>query len=289
MRRGGIRVSSFFVKKILKGEATMDNLDRIQSKEMVERVLRNEPGSFKQMYDQFDRLVWQHTMKWYASIGPVSMGMYEANDVHNELWEHIWRSLPKYDSEKSNLLTWLYLICNSKAGMLYRNLSMSIRCPEMDNIYLYDTVSEADETIEFIDMIMDPRDAFSDTSLDEMKIYDYIYVLKDFVEGLGYNQKVVYLQCIRRNMVEREIASLLGLSQSYICRIKNNLMSKAFKLWNKLDDIRINHTKADKFALALLGPETDDELSDKLDCSLAVVKVCREVLSIANLYSGNGV
>jgi AraC-like DNA-binding protein len=136
-------------------------------------------------------------------------------------------------------------------------------------------------------MIMDPHDSFSDTSLDEMKIYDYIYVLKDFVEKLGYNQRVVYLQSIRNSMTEDEISDLLGLSQSYISRIKNRLMGKALKLWNKIDNSRIDHTKADKFALALLGPETDDELSDKLDCSLAVIKVCREVLSIANLYSGN--
>lgn len=282
-------MSPLFYAKTLKGETTMEALDRKQSKEMVEKVLRNDSEAFNQMFKQFDRLVWQHTIKWHASIGPISMGMYESTDVHNELWEHIWRNLPKYNSEKSNLLTWLYLVCNSKAGMLYRNLSMAMRCPEVDNLYLYDTVSETEDTIEFIDMIMDPRDAFSDTSLDEMKIYDYIYILKDFVEGLGYNQKVVYLQSIRHDMTEHEISGILGISQSYVCRIKNNLMKKALKLWNKIDNSKIDHRKADKFALILLGSETDDELSDKLDCSLAVIKVCREVLSIANLYSGNEV
>lgn len=266
------------------------SITREQCKETVLKVLKKDQEEFKEFYKQYDRIVWNHAMKWSSSISDASINMYELCDIHNELWEHAWKNLHKYDSTRSNIASWMYLVCNTKASMIYRDLKSSSRKPELNNLYLYDSVYEGDDgkELEMIDMIMDPKEAFDNLCISEAKVNDYIYILKDFVSGLNYQQTVVYLQSIRGEMKEREISDLLGISQSYVNRIRNKLMAKAFKLWEKLDKTYINHKEVDRFSLLLLSPISDNDLSDQLNCSLAVIKVCREVLALADIYDKNG-
>lgn len=262
----------------------MANMSREESALMVNRAMSNEEG-FQEFYEQFHRLVMEQALRWVKSIGPASHGMYDLEDVYNEFWEHIWERMPTYDHTKSNLVTWLYMVIGNKAGMTHRKFLTEKAGKGTANVYLFDNLEGDDgDQLERISMIVDPTNQFVLSDADEIMIYEYIYSLRHFVEKLNRTEQIVYLSKIRGELTQDEIGSMLGITQSYISRIKRGLVEKAERLIERFERTESDISKAVEFSEQLLSSIPDDDLAEKLECNLATVKICREILTMVDLY-----
>jgi RNA polymerase sigma factor (sigma-70 family) len=264
----------------------MEQISREKCKDLISKHLEGDSEAFDIIYEQFHRIVHLHTKKWFASITKASLGLYDYEDIYQHLWMGVLEYLPKYDPERANPITWLYLRLGTVAGMLYRNQGLSIRHPQEDQslVHLEHVISNADgETMQLLDLIIDPRGAFESEFIDEEQAFMYVYMLSELISKMSYKHKLVYLHYIK-GMGQLESSNILGLSQSYICRMRNNIIEKAKKLLMKMSNSPIDSSVVNNLSMALLSLKSDDELHEELELDLGVIKICREVLSLANLY-----
>lgn len=259
---------------------------REETRELVAAVLAGDEEASRLFYKQYYRAVGDVVKKYVYRIQKKTFGLYEFDDITQEVWLFLWEKLPKYDWTKSNVMTWLYLMGNSRCSKIVRYYEAKHRQPEKDikSIHMpYDFGGDNDK-LELIDMIVDPSFAFEQAVLEERLLFSYLYLLRKVIESLSNTEKVTYRLMVQGDMTQSRIAGFLGLSQVQISRIEKKIIEQALEIWNRMEDVDVDLKKADKFGIALLGPESDDSLSDRLNCDLAVIKICREILIIVDLY-----
>jgi RNA polymerase sigma factor (sigma-70 family) len=223
--------------------------------ELVNKILSGDQDAFQIFYEQYDNIFWRFAYKYGEVIRQQSFGLYTLSDVHNEIWEGIWRKLPQYDAERSNIVTWLYIICNGIAGKILRKYNAKKEQPE-NGIGSLNEICFDDSEIELIDMLVDPRESLENQCISELNLYQYIYSLKKFIEGLSNQEKRVYLLNIK-GLNQTAIANIIGTSQAQVSRVIHKLVVRATELYDKFSLTHSEQKKADKFAIALLGPESD--------------------------------
>lgn len=259
---------------------------REETRYLVEAVLAGDEISSLIFHKQYNRAVCDAVKKYIYRINEKSLGLFDFDDVVQEVWLFIWERLPGYNWEKSNVVTWIYLMANSRCSKIVRYYSAKFRTPEKGVMSIhtpYDFGGDSDK-LELIDMIVDPSFAFERAVMEERRLFSYLYLLRKVIESLSSVQKVVYRLMVQGDLTQLKIAGLVGLSQVQISRIEKKIIEQAVEIWHNMDGIEVDFKKADQFGIALLGPESDDSLSDKLSCDLAVIKICREILIIVDLY-----
>jgi transcriptional regulator len=173
------------------------------------------------------------------------------------------------------------MICNQAGERISTHYSRHVRNPG-DDIYSLDMELGEDEgDLKMLDLVIDPVHNTEDEVVSEVMLYEYIYFLKDFIKGLNYQQKVVYLHRIK-GLSFQQTADVLCVSRQRIDQIYDRILQKVMRKRASLK--YVSYAKSDLFAISLLSNEDDDAISEKLDCDLATVKICREILSIAGLY-----
>jgi RNA polymerase sigma factor (sigma-70 family) len=261
----------------------MKGLNREESKVLVEAVLANEPEAFKAFHDQFSKTIWKTAIKWSGSIFSVSGGLYATEDIVNELWLHIWKVLPKYDADKANLMTWICIIAENTAGMLYRNQKSSVRyAGDGKLLHYHDTMSDNDSEIEFVSLIMDPKEAFDNVVLSEAMMYDYLFLLSQTIASFSQVYKLVYIHLIK-GLTQRDSSAIIGISQSYVARIRMKIVLKAKYVWEKTQTKPASIDKSHKFAINLMSNKSEEDLMEEFGYDLAVIKICRQFLDLADI------
>jgi RNA polymerase sigma factor (sigma-70 family) len=268
----------------------MKSLSREESANLVEKVLTHDEDAGELFYEHFKRVVYDYAIQWTPTIKPASYGLYGFEDVCSELWFYIIKKLHTYDAKRSSLTTWFYMLCESECGMLYRNMLNKKNHAEegtelisLNNFVL----DKSDKEIEYMNLIIDPKSAFENNIVSDDMVYQYIYAIKNFVEKMNPTQRLVYVHFIK-GVNQTTSANIIGITQSYISRIRRKLIHKARILWNKVQDKPIS-PDANMFIMELLSTESDDDISEKYNYELAVVKICREMLAMADLYSNTKV
>jgi RNA polymerase sigma factor (sigma-70 family) len=255
-------------------------LEREVLAELVPKILNGDNKAFDIFYTEYVKIIRLYSSKWLWSINRASMNLYDYEDVCNEIWEFVIRRLHSYNTSKSSMTTFLYMVCNQAGERITTYYGRQMRNPGED-VYSLDMEYGEDDDLKMLDMIVDPVHNTENEIVSEVMLYEYIYFLKDFIKGLNHQQQIVYLHKIKGLTLE-ESASILCVSRQRVDQIYNKIQEKILRKRASLD--RISYAKSDQFAISLLSNEDDDTISEKLDCDLATIKICREVLSAAGLY-----
>ena len=89
----------------------MDLKNINSNKDFLKCVIDGKEPETTVFYENYDRLVWDISKKWYPSINTLSKGQYGLEDMHNELWAHIFKNINKCDLDRSGLSSWIFIVC----------------------------------------------------------------------------------------------------------------------------------------------------------------------------------
>jgi RNA polymerase sigma factor (sigma-70 family) len=271
---------------------------------LIPGVLSGDRDAQEKFYENYKRIIHVYAQKYFSTISQASVGMFQYEDIYQHLWLCVLEKLPKFDVTRANIVTWLYMVCYSHANMLYRSCKFGeYRLFEIDeddedaevdengkkrkkHIYtsINDTILDKDgDNIELLEVLIAPHTALESYIMSEMEIYNYVYILKTFISKLSKQQQMVYWHMIK-GVSQITSANVIGLSQSYISRIKHRITNKALRLWETRETQKIDEKAAFDFAIQLMGKESDEDIADRLSVGLAVIKICREILNITDLH-----
>lgn len=259
---------------------------REETKDLVAAVLRKDEVAENLFYHQYKGCIHDLTNKWWIPISRVSGGLYQYDDVYSEFWEIVYRKLPTYDWQRSNVVTWIYLMCTGRAGKILRSYNAIKRGKnEVFHVSLNDVFfsSGGEDDIEFIDRLADPNAAFDEKTVNDMELFEYIYILNEMLLKMNHAEKIVYLNRMR-GMTQASIAKLIGRSQVQVSRIHSRILSFATQERAKFKHEYMNPQVVLNFAAHLLSKKEDEDLCDEYQYDLGSVKICREVLHLTHLY-----
>lgn len=235
-------------------------------------------------YKSYDNLVWELATRWHATIYKLSKGMYELGDVHNELWAYIFREIHKCNLSRSGLSSWIYIVCESKLGMMKRSF-LTNRNSLIKNEVNFSLNSLADNNnanysdIEYISLIRDDIDVANYVSEQE-KLLDFIYLTLELIDACTDKERVVYLLKIK-GKTHSEIAEIAEVSKTYIPKIFKRLSKKFKNLYNSLNSQEyVNKSERDSLAQDLLSRKSVKYISSKYDLEEDTVRICEEMLDI---------
>jgi RNA polymerase sigma-70 factor (ECF subfamily) len=253
---------------------------------IVKSFLLGDKEAGDRLVLEYERLVIDHARKWFGRLNYISYGMLDFDDICQEIWLYIFINLHSYDSEKAGLTTWLYKVCDSACNRMRYCLDKDKRRAKDDegnviqNISLNEQFVE-DSEVELLDSIMDPSSYFNDKVIDEISIYERIYLISKFVRKLNYNQQVYYLHHVKK-VTTIESAAIFSCTRQNVSRIQRDIRERLIKFLNF--NSNIDTREADKFAIGLLSNKDDDILSDELKVDLGTIKICRAILEEVGLY-----
>ena len=142
-----------------------------------------------------------------------------------------------------------------------------------------------DEDLQLLDIIIEPSN-FVEEIQSDAEVIEMIYKFKSFIAILNDTQKIVYLHSVK-GMTLQASGDIIGVSRERIRQIRNKIDEKVYLLFHR--KVKIDMTEAYKFSAELLSKKSDDQLMEDLNCDLAIIKICREILNIANLYDTTNV
>jgi RNA polymerase sigma factor (sigma-70 family) len=250
-----------------------------EEQKFLESVINGEEPYKTTFYEEYDMLIWDIAHKWYPSINLLSKKQYELEDIHNELWIHIYKNLEKCDLNKAKLSTWMYLVSNSKCGMIKRSLKAQkndIVTNECKDVMINNPL-DTDECTELFDLVGDNSN-IDDIIIFQEFLLDYIYSLLELVDACTEKERKVYLLKIMGKS-QIEIAEETSVSKSYIPKIFKRLKKKFRLLYDTLyDQCYIDKEERDRIAKDLLNKEPVDYICNKYDLETETVCICYEIL-----------
>lgn len=255
-----------------------------KNKEFLQAVIDNKEPQVTIFYKQYDRLIWDISGKWHNAINTLSKGQYELEDIHNELWAHIFKNLPKCDLDRSGLSSWIFIVAESKLGMIKRSLETN-----KNNILRNETnyslnsiipnPSSNDRNIELLNLITDNYSIDDVVVLQEL-LLDFIYLILELVDACTEKERRVYLLKIKGKS-QNEIAEEASVSKSYIPKVYKRLSKKFKYLYDSLNEQNyIDKKERDELAKDLLSRQPVSYICDKYDLEPETVEICNEMLDI---------
>lgn len=258
------------------------------NKEFLQAVIENKEPETTIFYEQYDRLIWDMARKWYTAISTLSKGQYELEDIHNELWAHVFKNVHKCDLDRSGLSSWVYIVTESKLGMIKRSLEANknnILRNEMN--YSLNSIipnpSSSDKSIELLNLISDDCVIDDDMALQEF-LLDFIYLMLELVDACTDKERKVYLLKIKGKS-QNEIAEEASVSKSYIPKVYKRLSKKFKLLYDSLhEQCYIDKEERDNLAKDLLSRKPVEDICKKYDLEQETVEICKEMLDIVGIY-----
>lgn len=260
----------------------MAGLSREELADIVPKILSGDQEAFAIFHKEYHRFVWQRTCKYTPRLRRVSMGLYQDEDVNNEFWENIILQLPKYDPERATMTTFMHVICATIFDRLNRYHATQKRNPgeEMTPTSVDMTFGE-DNDLSLLSLIEDPVNILEHIT-SESQLFEHLYFIKKFVSGMKHNYQMVFYHQVK-GMTLQESGDILGVTRERVRQIRIMISERRDSMLEKFRET--SHRESDSFGTMLFSSLSDDELADKIDCSLAVIKICRELLSMIDLYS----
>lgn len=254
------------------------------NKDFLKAVIENKEPETTIFYEHYDRLIWDISRKWFNAINTLSKGQYDLEDIHNELWAHIFKNISKCDLDRSGLSSWIFIVSESKLGMIKRSLETNknnILRNEM-NYSLNSMIpnpSNNDKSIELLNLITDDYAVDDGIVLQEF-LLDFIYVILELVDACTEKERRIYLLKIKGKSQE-EIAQEASVSKSYIPKVYKRLSKKFKYLYDSLhQQCYIDKEERDELAKDLLNRKPIKYICDKYDLEPETVEICKEMLDI---------
>lgn len=259
-----------------------EDLTREETRDLVNAcIIDNDQEAFERFHKQFDGCVFHIAQKYAIRINIASFGLYDLEDIMSEIWEFVWYKLPQYDHTRAGMVTWLYLMANSRAGKILRRFRAQIHGDgKYVNSFNVLVPGKEDKDVELIDTYLDPLSAFENRTVEQYAFYEYLYTLNLILIQMSQKEKIVYLNRMR-GMKQHQVAEMIYVSQVQVSRIHRRVIAIVVQNFEKLKNSSdfVDPLIAIEFAEHLLSDETDDDLSDLYDYDLGSIKICREIIS----------
>lgn len=258
-----------------------------KNKEFLNKIINNQEPETSIFYEAYDRMIWDMSKKWYKTINTLSKGQYELEDIHNELWAHIFKNISKCDLDRSGLSSWMFIVCESKLGMIKRSLETK-KGNALKNEINYSLTSivprqDSEESIDILNLVKD------DYNVDDVVIFqefllDFIYLILELIDACTDKERKVYLLKIK-GYNPTEIAEQAEVSKSYIPKVFKRLSNKFKKLYESLDEqCYIDKQERDALAKDLLSRKSVKYICNKYDLEPDTVNICEQMLDIIGVY-----
>lgn len=254
------------------------------NKEFLQAVIESKEPETTIFYEHYDRLIWDISRKWFNAINTLSKGQYELEDIHNELWAHIFKNIAKCDLDRSGLSSWIFIVSESKLGMMKRSFEANKNNILRNEInYSLNSIipnsSNNDTNSELLNFIKDEQSIDGVVVLQEF-LLDFIYLLLELIDACTDKERRVYLLKIKGKS-QNEIAEEACVSKSYIPKVYKRLSKKFRYLYDSLEDqCYINKEERDALAKDLLSRKSVSEICKKYDLETETVCICNEMLDI---------
>lgn len=257
------------------------------NKEFLQSVIEGHEPETTIFYHEYDMLIWDISRNWYPSINTLSKGQYELEDIHNEIWAHIFKNIHKCDLDRSGISNWMYIVAQSKLGMIKRSLETqknSLLKNEMS--YSMDAPWQGKfndvSNLELSNLVKDICDVDTTVAFQEF-LLDFIYSLLELVDACTDKERKVYLLKIKGKS-QNEIAEEAKVSKSYIPKVFKRLSTKFKLLYDSLNEqCYIDKEERDSLAKDLLNKEETSRICKKYSLEQDTVDICKEMLEIIGL------
>ena len=247
-------------------------------------------NNFDEFYKKYNKLILSISNKWYPVLNKLSKGTMDVNDINNELWLHVYNKLSTYDPNKgAKVSSWIYMICESKAGMIKRNLETKKNnlVKNETNMLLNKNIqtnknNDNNKELELLNII-----GIDNTELDRINyqdfLLDYIYSLLEFIDACTVKERKVYLLKIK-GKTQIEIAEEAGVSKSYIPKVYKRLSKKFKTLYDSLDEQEyIDKKQRDIITNDIINNKDIFYISNKYNLELETICICKEIINIINI------
>lgn len=264
------------------------NLQNINSnKEFLKAVINGQEPETTIFYHEYDMLVWDIARKWSPAIKALSKNQYEIEDMHNEVWAHIFKNIHKCDLDRSGISNWIYLVSESKLGMIKRSLETqknSFLRNEMSyslNAVIQNSFDDI-KNLEISNLVKDVCEVDDIVTFQEF-LLDFIYLLLELIDACTDKERKVYLLKIKGKS-QNEIAQEAKVSKSYIPKVFKRLSSKFKFLYDSLEEqCYIDKEERDSLAKDLLNKKKSSYICKKYGLEQDTVNICKEILEIIGL------
>ena len=254
-------------------------------KQFLEKVINNQEPELTMFYKQYDNLVWDLSQKWSPSIIALSKGNYDLEDIHNEVWAYILQNVHKCNLDRAGLGSWIYIVVQSKLGMIKRTLESQKNNALKNEIKIsldHKFTEQPSDISELYNFISDNTTIDDDIVFQEL-LLDFIYLLLELIDSCTDKERKVYLLKIQGKN-QNEISEQANVSKSYIPKVYKRLSNKFRYLYDSLDEqCYIDKKERDDLAKDLLSRKSKQYISDKYDLELETVSICTEILDIIEI------
>jgi RNA polymerase sigma factor (sigma-70 family) len=246
---------------------------------LVPKILDKDNDAFEIFYEEYKNIIKLHAKKWSPRLNRETYGLYDFEDLENEIWEMVLLKLPSYDSSKSAMTTWLYMICSQAPQRIKAYHQMPKRNPGERGILSLNTVFTLDgEGEELLSLISDPKSTFEKNVVYDCYIVEFVYRMKNFLDNLTEREQIIYLHSLK-GMTLQESGNILGVTRERIRQLKEKIDNKVFNVvYNGTKCISME--KAYNYFNHLISCEDDDTICETYEYNLGTIKICREILSI---------
>jgi len=251
---------------------------------LVLGILNHDKEAFNKFYEQYYKIVEKHVIKWSYNLNKISQNLYEEDDVRNEMWEHIIKKLPLYDSSRSAMTTFLYMICEQTGSNIKQYYSRKKRNFEDDiTFFSYNIMIKNEESItELLALLQDTTIDIEKNILSEFTIIETFYSLKSFINTLNNRNAIIfYHQIIGLTLQEssKKICEEFdNISYERIRQVRNKIKSNFsyFLLTHKNIDIENAYLY---FSTLTDSNFKDDDIAKKFNCNYNSIMICKELIN----------
>lgn len=256
-------------------------MNDVNKNDFLKHVINGEEPQSTNFYNTYDNLIWGLCVKWFPVINKLSKNQIGKEDLHNELWMHVFKNLNKYNSSRSNIATWIHIICTSKLGMIKRSLeAQKNRIFENEINYSHSAIKE--NSVELIEFINDKKEPFENKVASKEEILDFVYLILDLFDGCTDKERKIYLLKIKGKN-QNEIALEANVSKSYIPKAFKKMGQKLKRMYNSMEETFISKEERNALANDLLNRKPNLYISKKYDIEIDTVKICKEMLDVIGI------
>jgi RNA polymerase sigma factor (sigma-70 family) len=183
----------------------------IPDEDLVFRFRAGEENAFSQLYDRYRRRV-------LATAYRIMRDPEDAQDAAQEIFLKVYRRLPEWKSEKSNLSTWLYRLAANHAIDMWRMKRRRCRCEVV--------WEQASQTLDAI-----PDESFCQGPFSVFEREEQRVILTAWADSLPRLQKRLFFLRYFLGLSLEEIAAAekrsIGTVKGLLFRAKHAIRAKA--------------------------------------------------------------
>lgn len=256
-------------------------LSKEELQDVVPKIIAGDDEAFQLFNKEYGQIIYLHANKWLGVIQKSSAYLYDIDDIINDLWMGVISKLSLYDAERSNMTTFLYMICNQKGERINKWFNCQSRNPGEDMSVVSIDLTYDDDYSNVITLGILPEEETENKVTLSDSIVESMHFIRFVTLSMDERLQTIYLHMIR-GMTLQQTADSLGLSRERIRQLRTRIQNKlenGKKSFNKY-----NFEKSDIFIESLFSNQSDIAISKELSIPVGTIRICREILTQMDCY-----